>query len=79
MIAKFREAMTTCGSVRDYAVSEAVKALVAKGWDEPTRTRAAETTFAKVDESWFAMGRQYQEMLIRRAAELGAKAAPPKR
>src|SRR4051794_17546405 len=42
IVAKFREAMTTCGSVRDYAVSEAVKALIAKGWDEPTRTRAAE-------------------------------------
>jgi hypothetical protein len=79
IVAKFREAMTTCGSVRDYAVSEAVKALIAKGWDEPTRTRAAESTFAKVDESWLAMGRQYQEMLIRRAAELSAKAAPPKR
>lgn len=79
IMAKFRQAMTTCGSVRDYAVSEAVKALIAKGWDEPTRTRAADSTFAKIDESWLAMGRQYQEMLIRRAAELSAKAPPPKR
>ena len=78
IIAKFREAMTTCGSVRDYAVSEAVQALIAKGWDEPTRVRAAESTFAKIDESWLAMGRQYQQMLIRRTAELSAKAAPPK-
>lgn len=75
VVAKFREAMSTCGSVRTYAVAEAAKALTGRGWDEATRTRAAETTFAKVDESWLAMGQQYRDMLLERAA----KAAAPKR
>ena len=72
-MAKFNEAMKVCTSVRDYAVAEATKALSAKGWDEPTRQRAAETTFAKIDESWLAMGRQYQELLAKREAALAAK------
>src|SRR5438309_3875277 len=38
----FRVAMTTCASIRQLAVTEATKALIAKGWDEPTRARAAE-------------------------------------
>jgi len=67
ILAKFREAMTTCASVRSYAVTEATKALSAKGWDEATRTRAAENTFAKVDESWLVMGQQYREMLLQKA------------
>jgi len=72
-MAKFNEAMKVCTSVRDYAVAEATKALSAKGWDEPTRQRAAETTFAKIDESWLAMGRQYQEMLAKREAAPAVK------
>jgi len=67
ILAKFREAMTTCASVRSYAVTEATKALSAKGWDEATRARAAESTFAKVDESWLVMGQQYREILLQEA------------
>jgi hypothetical protein len=67
IIAKFREAMTTCGNVREFAVAQATKALIAKGWDQATRARAAASTFDKVDESWLAMGRQYQQVLIQRA------------
>jgi hypothetical protein len=59
--------MATCASVRSYAVSEATKALSAKGWDEATRARAAESTFAKVDESWLVMGQQYREILLQEA------------
>ena len=78
IMAKFREAMTTCGSVRDFAVAEVTKALIAKGWDEATRARAAASTFAKVDESWLAMGRQYQEALLQKAAgAAGSAAAKP--
>jgi hypothetical protein len=75
IMTRFREAMTTCASVRDYAVSEATKALSAKGWDEATRQRAAESTFAKVDESWLAMGRQYRDLLAQKTAEAAARAA----
>jgi hypothetical protein len=82
IMAKFREAMGTCGSVREFAVAEATKALIAKGWDEATRARAAASTFAKVDESWLAMGRQYQQMLLQNAARAAAGRAaaqqPPK-
>jgi hypothetical protein len=79
VMAKFREAMATCASVRGYAISEATKALVAKGWDEATRTRAAESTFAKVDESWLAMGKQYEASLRVRAEEMiAARAAADK-
>jgi hypothetical protein len=67
ILARFREAMATCASVRSYAVSEATKALSAKGWDEATRARAAESTFAKVDESWLVMGQQYREILLQEA------------
>lgn len=63
----FQLAMTVCRSVRDLAVSQATDALASKGWDGPTRARAAETTFAKVDESWLVMGRQYQQLLLARA------------
>lgn len=76
IIAKFREAMTTCASVRDYAVSEAAKALAGRGWDEATRTRAAETTFDKVDESWLAMGQQYRDLLLQNAARAVKPAVP---
>ena len=73
-MAKFREAMTTCGRVRELAVAEATRALIAKGWDEATRARAAASTFAKVDESWLTMGRQYQQVLLQKAAQGAAKA-----
>jgi len=85
IIGKFREAMATCASVRQFAVTAATKALIAKGWDEATRARAAESTFAKVDESWLAMGQQYRQLLIERVAAEQAKAEkakpapPPKR
>jgi hypothetical protein len=80
IMAKFREAMTTCASVRDFAVAEATKALIAKGWDQATRARAAESTFAKVDESWLTMGRQYQQLLLQEAAQAAKPAAAqPKR
>jgi hypothetical protein len=79
VVAKFREAMAVCASVRDYAVSEAAKALAAKGWDEATRTRAAESTFAKVDESWLAMGEQYRQALMDRIAEAAGAAAEKKK
>jgi len=78
IMAKFREAMGTCGSVRDFAVAEATKALVAKGWDEATRARAAASTFAKVDESWLAMGRQYQRVLLESAAQVGGGSGAPR-
>ena len=68
IIAAFKTAMTNCASVREFAVNEATKALVSKGWDEATRARAAESTFAKADDSWLAMGRQYQQVLLQRAA-----------
>jgi hypothetical protein len=73
VLAKFREAMASCAGVRSFAVSEASKALSAKGWDEATRTRAAESTFAKVDQSWLAMGQQYEALL--RARDAAATAA----
>jgi hypothetical protein len=76
VIKLFRQAMTICGGVRDYAVSEAAKALIAKGWDQATRERAAQSTFAKVDESWLAMGHQYQEMLLQRAAKVSTSRVP---
>lgn len=76
ILAKFREAMATCASVRSYAVSEATKALSAKGWDEATRARAAESTFAKVDESWLVMGQQYREMLLQKAARAAQPTTP---
>ena len=75
IMATFNGAMKACTSVRDYAVAGASKALSAKGWDEPTRQRAAESTFAKIDESWLAMGRQYQELRAKREAALPAKKA----
>jgi hypothetical protein len=75
VMAKFQQAMTLCASVRDYAVGEAAKALSAKGWDPTTREKAAESTFAKVDESWLAMGRQYQQLLAGR--ESAYRAAQP--
>jgi hypothetical protein len=79
IVAKFREAMTSCASVRSYAISEATKALVTKGWDEATRQRAAESTFAKVDESWLAMGKQYEAALRAKAEQiLAARAATDK-
>jgi len=68
IIAAFKTAMTNCASVREFAVNQATKALASKGWDEPTRARAAESTFAKADDSWLAMGRQYQQVLLQRAA-----------
>ena len=72
IMAKFRQAMAICATVRDYAVHEAAKALIAKGWDETKRERAAETTFVKVDESWLALGEQYRRALIERSAQLDA-------
>jgi hypothetical protein len=78
IIDKFKEAMTTCRSVRDYAVAEATKALEAKGWDEAKRAHAAETTFAQVDQSWLVMGQQYREMLIEQVARMQAPAAAAK-
>ena len=77
IMAKFREAMTICTSVREFAVAEATKALVAKGWDEATRARAAANTFAKVDESWLAMGRQYQRQLLLPKEARAATGQPP--
>jgi len=64
ILAIFQQAMTVCRSVRDSAVREAENALVKKGWDAPTRAKAAETTFAKADESWLAMGRQFRDSLM---------------
>jgi hypothetical protein len=74
IMAAFKTAMTKCASVREYAVGQAAKALVTKGWDEATRARAAENTFAKADESWLAMGRQYEETLLERASAASNKA-----
>jgi hypothetical protein len=73
--AKFREAMTSCAGVRSFAVAEASKALSAKGWDEATRARAAESTFAKVDQSWLAMGRQYGAVLRAREVQVTTRSA----
>jgi hypothetical protein len=78
IVAKFREAMTICRSVRDSAVAEATQALAKKGWDQATRSRTAEGTFAKVDESWLVMGEQYRQLLIGMIAQRLAKNAPPK-
>ena len=69
VLAKFRQAMAICASVRAYSLGEAAKALIAKGWDEATRARAAESTFAKVDESWLVMGQQYREILLQEATK----------
>lgn len=68
IMATFRQAMTICSSIRELAVKEAEQALVAKGWDEAKRISAAESTFAKADESWLALGRQYQAMLLKSAS-----------
>lgn len=76
IVTKFNEAMTTCRSVRDDAVVQATKALATKGWDEERRRRAAENTFAKVDEAWLAIGRQYQILLFEKASEPAAETPP---
>ncbi len=76
-MAVFRSAMKICASVRDYAVTDAARALSAKGWDEARRRQAAESTFAKVDDSWLAMGRQYEQLLAEREAAYRAKEQPP--
>jgi hypothetical protein len=78
IMAAFKMAMTNCAGVRQYAVGQAAKALVTKGWDEATRARAAENTFAKADQSWLAMGRQYEEMLLERASAASNKAQEPR-
>ena len=78
ILPKFREAMATCGSVRALAVSEATRALAGRGWDEATRRRAAETTFANVDESWLVMGQQYRAMLLEKIASQSATAVDPR-
>jgi len=78
VIAKFRQAMSICASVHDYSISEAEKALIAKGWEGPTGARAATTTFAKIDESWLAMGEQYRQSMIERLAK-ASRPGPIKR
>jgi hypothetical protein len=70
----FQQAMTVCRTVRDSAVIEAEAALVKKGWDATARAAAANNTFAKADESWLAMGRQFRESLIAKGS-----ARPPEK
>lgn len=60
----FRQAMSTCRSVRDYGVAEAENALAKKGWDAATRAKAVESTFATADRSWLIMGAQFRDSLI---------------
>ena len=62
----FQQALTICRSVRELAVHQAEGALTGKGWDITTRAKAAESTFAKADESWLAMGQQLRQALIAR-------------
>lgn len=71
VIAKFKQAMSICASVRDLAVSEAARALAVKGWDEAKRAQTATTTFAKIDESWLAMGEQYRQAMLKHLARAG--------
>ena len=66
VVALFEQALTICRSVRELAVHQAEGALTSKGWDITTRAKAAESTFAKADESWLAMGQQLRQALIAR-------------
>jgi len=66
VVALFEQALTICRSVRELAVHQAEGALTGKGWDITTRAKAAESTFAKADESWLAMGQQLRQALIAR-------------
>jgi len=63
----FEQAMTLCRSTRNSALVEAENALVKKGWDEAMRAKTAEGTFATIDRSWLAKGRQFRELLIARS------------
>jgi len=62
----FKQAMAVCWSVRASAVADAENALSQKGWDEATRARAAENTFATADQAWLEMGRQFHDSLVAR-------------
>ncbi len=65
-LAKFSDALTACREVRALSIKEAMEALVKKGWDEETRQKAAENTFAKADESWTTLGGRLHDELVRR-------------
>jgi len=66
VVAKFSEALATCRGVRASALKEASEALVKKGWDETARQKVADSTFAKSDDSWTAMGRRLHEALLQK-------------
>ena len=78
VVAKFKEAMAVCASVRQLAVTDAEKALIAKGWDEATRKRVASGPFDKVDESWLVMGLQYRQAMIEYLTEAAREATSKK-
>jgi hypothetical protein len=64
ILSVFQRVMDVCRGVRDAAVIEAEGALLKKGWDSQTRSRAAEETFSAADEQWLAIARQYREALV---------------
>jgi len=74
LVAMFQQAISICRSVRDLAVTEAQDALVAKGWDAATRAQAAQSTFAKADEAWLVLARQFRDSLSARSAAKAANA-----
>jgi hypothetical protein len=72
VVAKFSGALATCRGVRASALKEASEALLKKGWDETACQRAADSTFARADESWTTMGRRIHDALLQREASPNA-------
>jgi hypothetical protein len=78
VLGKFTDALDACREIRTASVNEAKEALVKKGWDEQTRQRAAENTFAKADESWTTMGGRLRDTLLRKDLKRNGSAPAPK-
>lgn len=71
----FDQALASCSATRGELLKEAEVALIAKGWGEGERKKAAQQTFSQADKSWQTMGRRLHEALLRQAGE-GAPVAP---
>lgn len=74
-LSAFDLALAACSTTRAESLEEAEVSLIAKGWGEGERKKAAQQTFAQADKSWQTMGRRLHEALLRQAGE-GAPVAP---
>jgi hypothetical protein len=77
VLGKFGDALRACAAARAEAVRDAEQALIAKGWDEAARKKAAENTFDQADQSWTAMGQRLHDALLERDMQ-AAKSGKPK-